>query len=50
MQLSVREHGRADIVEVKNKELENLANYDMFEKVKNVGQSAVGSRWVVTEK
>ena len=50
MDLSVREHERADVVEAKNKEQEKLANYDVFEKVENVGESAVGSRQVLTGK
>ena len=34
MELPVREHRRADVVEAKNKEIEKLANYDVFEKMK----------------
>ena len=32
MEIPVREHRRADVVEAKNKK--ELANYDVFEKVK----------------
>ena len=43
MKLPVKEHERADVVEAKNKVLEKLANNEVLEKVKNIGESAVGS-------
>ncbi len=34
----------------KQKEIENLEKYEVFEEVKYEGQETVGSRWVITKK
>ena len=46
----VREHETPEVVEAKQKELENLEKYEVFEEVKYEGQETVGSRWVITKK
>ena len=46
----VREHKTPEVVEAKQKELENLEKYEVFEEVKYEGQETVGSRWVITKK
>ena len=38
------------MVEAKERELENLVKYDIFEEVDDKGQETVGSRWVITRK
>ena len=50
VELPIREHSREDVKEAKNKELINLDNYGVFTKVSDEGQSAIGARWVITEK
>merc|ERR1711867_97680 len=50
VEVPVKDHGKPDIVEAKNKEIENLKLYETFEEVKDEGQETIGSRWVVTEK
>ena len=48
--MPVREHKTPEVVEAKQKELENLEKYEVFEEVKYEGQETVGSRWVITKK
>ena len=50
VELPVSEHGRPEVKEAKETEVENLLNYDVFEEVEDVGQDTLGSRWVVTAK
>ena len=50
VEVPVREHKRIEVVEVKEKELENLVKYDVFEEVDDKGQETVGLRWVITRK
>ncbi len=50
VEVPVREHGKLEIIEAKNKEIENLKTYETFEEVKENGQETIGSRWIVTEK
>ena len=50
VEVPVKEHKRVEVVEAKEKELENLEKYGMFEKVDDEGQETVGSRWVITRK
>ena len=50
VKLPVSEHGRPEVKEAKETEVENLLNYDVFEEVKDEGQDILGSRWVVTAK
>merc|ERR1712002_1035871 len=46
----VKEHGKPEIVQAKNKEIENLKTYETFEEVMDEGQETIGSRWIITEK
>ena len=50
VEVPVREHGKAEVIEAKEKEIENLKTYETFEKVDVEGQEIIGSRWIVTEK
>merc|ERR1711921_57812 len=45
-----KEHKKPEIIEAKNKEIENLRTYETFEEVEDEGQETIGSRWIVTEK
>ena len=46
----VKENKDQDILEAKEKENQNLAEYETFEEVDDEGQETIGSRWIVTEK
>ena len=48
--VTVKEHGKAEVIEAKEKEIENLKTYETFEEVDDEGQETIGSRWIVTEK
>ena len=50
VEVPTAEHRKPEVIEAKDKELENLAKYDMFEEVEDTGQERVGSRWVITKK
>ena len=50
VELPVKEHGRPEVIEAKEKEIENLKKYEVFEKVKDEGQQSIGTRWVITQK
>ena len=50
VEVPLKDHEKPEIVEAKNKEMENLRLYETFERVKDEGQERIGSRWVVTEK
>ena len=50
VELQVSEHGRPEVKEAKNTEISNLQDYDVFEEVEDIGQDAIGSRWVITSK
>ena len=50
VEIPVREHKKPDVIEAKQKEIENLEKYGVFEEVEDIGQEAVDSRWVVTQK
>ena len=50
VEVPAAEHRKPEVIEAKDKELENLAKYDMFEEVEDIGQERVGSRWVITKK
>ena len=50
MCVPVREHGKAEVIEAKEKEIENLKLYEIFEEIDDEGQETIGSRWIVTEK
>ena len=50
VELPVSQHSRSDVNEAKAKKISNMEHYEVFVKVKDIGQITVGSRWVVTEK
>ena len=50
VEVPVREHGKPEIIEAKDREIENLKTYETFEEVEENGQETIGSRWIVTEK
>merc|ERR1712089_84979 len=50
LEVPVKDHGKPEIVEAKNNEIENLKHYETFEEVVDEGQETIGSRWVITEK
>ena len=41
---------RQDVVDAKEKEVVNLIENDVFEEVKDVGQSCISCKWVITSK
>ena len=50
VEVLVREHKKPEVIEAKQKEIENLEKYEVFEEVEDEGQETVGSRWVITKK
>ena len=44
VEIPVSEHGRPEVKEAKNTEINNLQDYDVFEEVEDVGQDAIGNR------
>ena len=50
VELPVSEHGRPEVKEAKTAKINNLLDYDVFEKMKDKGQDTIGSRWVVATK
>merc|ERR1711962_1747485 len=50
LEVPVKEHGKPEIVEAKNSEIENLKTYETFEEVIDEGQETIGSRWIIREK
>ena len=50
VEIPVAEHKEPEVIEAKEKELENLTKYDVFEEVEDSGQERITSRWVITRK
>ena len=50
VELPTSEHWRPEVKVAKRAEIKNLQDYETFIKVKDEGQTRVGSRWVITEK
>jgi hypothetical protein len=50
VEVPVREHKKVEVVEAKEKELDNLIKYGVFEEVVDEGQDTIGSRWVIIKK
>ena len=44
VEVLVKEHKRPEVIEAKEKEIENLEKYGVFEEVEDNGQKNVGSR------
>lgn len=50
MELPVNYHKLPEVLLAKEKEYNNLTEYNTFEEVKDDGQQRVSSRWVITKK
>ena len=50
VEVPATEHKKPEVVEAKEKELENLTKYGVFEEVEDTGQERITSRWVITKK
>ena len=48
--VSKERHSDTDIIETKNKDLQNWKDFGIFKEVPNQGQTSLSIRWVVTEK
>ena len=46
VEVPAAEHKKPEVMEAKDRELENLAKYDVFEEVEDAGQERISSRWV----
>ena len=44
VEVLVKEHKRKEVLEAKEKEIQNLFNYNVFEEVEDNGQDIIGSR------
>merc|ERR1712030_23632 len=50
VEVPTKEHRKPEVIEAKDRELENLEKYQVFEEVEDTGQEKIGSRWVITRK
>ena len=50
VEVPLREHGSKEVIEAKQREVENLKLYEVFEEVEDEGQETIGSRWIITKK
>ena len=50
VELPTKEHKRPEVIEAKNKEIQNLKNFETFIEVNDEGQTTIDSRWVITQK
>ena len=50
VEVPVREHKCPELIDTKQKEIENLEKYGVFEEVEDEGQETVYPRWVITRK
>merc|ERR1712030_26509 len=50
VEVPASEHKAPEVVEAKERELENLNKYEVFEEVEDCGQERITSRWVITKK
>merc|ERR1712074_305431 len=50
VEVPTKEHKKPEVIEAKDRELENLEKYEVFEEVEDTGQERIGSRWVITKK
>merc|ERR1712082_427435 len=50
VEVLVREHKKPEVIEAKQKYIENLEKYGVFEEVEDEGQDTIDSRWVITRK
>ena len=50
VEVPVAEHRKTEGVEAKERELENLTKYGVFEELEDIGQDRISLRWVITKK
>ena len=50
VEVPAAEHKKAEVIEAKEKELDNLMKYGVYEEVEDEGQERITSRWVITRK
>ena len=50
VELPVKYHKIPEVIKAKEREYENLTDYNTFEEVKDNGQQRISSRWVITKK
>ena len=50
VEVSVKEHGKPEVIEAKEAEIKNLEAFGTYEEVEDVGQNTIGSRWIITRK
>ena len=50
VEVLVREHKKTEVIEAKQREIENLEKYGVFKEVKDEGQETVVSRRVIDKK
>ena len=50
VELPLKEHKRPEVMEAKQKEIENLKHYNTFEEVNDENQERITMRWVITQK
>merc|ERR1712115_403248 len=50
VEVPVIEHKKPEVIEAKQKKIENLEKYGVFEEVEDEGQDTVDSKWVITRK
>ena len=46
VEVPTTDHKLKEVVEAKEKEIENLFHYDLFEETEDIGQEKIGSHWV----
>ena len=49
-EIKTSEQGTPEVMEAKNRELENYVKFQAFEEVEDEGQPRITTRWVVTQK
>ena len=50
VEVSAAKHKKVEVIQAKEKELENLNQYGVLEEVKDVGQEYISLRWVIRKK
>ena len=50
VEVPTKEHNRSDVIQAKQKEIDNLKCFETFSEVENIGQTTIDSRWVITQK
>ena len=50
VEVPVKDHRKPEVIEAKEKEIQNLETYEIFEEVDDKGQETIESRWIITEK